>query len=653
VIGSVKANDYGASSFLASGNAVMQRDPTFAFVTIGTGCYLGFTVRDLILANSLHRRGFKVVIYWMMECNSALVDKGIRQRILCRGIRYHFKPPSDFLDKVVGPLLFLFPGNVRVRVIQNASGYVDRLLENLIRSLFAPPEPDRSLVRRLLKNVAADEVTHLIMSFASICPLALQAKRNSTRSIDYVVSFQGDEEFASHARKAGLWEEYRQGLKEIMDASGSRGIVVSYDYGDRISEEMGIDARSLEVIYNGVECPKALTKSPIEIILQSVFPDLDQDRPVVSYIGRQESENGIDLLLCAAKILEARSCAVQLVVCGSTSKVKAYQKVIGDIAGHLRIPIYHAGTISVDVRNALRGRHPGCRHSRTSCQSWRSSRRRRCGRQTSVTARTLMHGSKLALTIWFWAAYLMATHSNGISALQLLKQLGLGSYKTAWLLSAKLRRAMVAPDRNPLVGVVEVDETTSPIRPAKTPSPAAWPQRRWQDADRRRRRGRGQQARPGAPRRHRRLFRQEPACLRQRQPGTLLVNGLPASSRLGVSALRAAKTVRPARRDQIRGARLLVSKPALELDERAGKIGHGGRSDDDVRYPFYADQPRMSPQFVAGPCGISLCVRIQSVRSGVKDAYVTSAFVRIVPAILRAGQRDRSVPTINGVGASG
>ena len=41
-----------------------------------------------------------------------------------------------------------------------------------------------------------------------------------------------------------------------------------------------------------------------------------------------------------------------------------------------------------------------------------------CGRQTSLTAGTVMHGSKLALTVWFWAAYLMATHSNGISALQ-------------------------------------------------------------------------------------------------------------------------------------------------------------------------------------------------------------------------------------------
>lgn len=76
-----------------------------------------------------------------------------------------------------------------------------------------------------------------------------------------------------------------------------------------------------------------------------------------------------------------------------------------------------------------------------------------CHKQTSVTAGTVMHGSKLPLTVWLWAAYLMATHSNGISALQVHKQLGLGSYKSAWLLCAKLRRAMVAPERAPLAGL--------------------------------------------------------------------------------------------------------------------------------------------------------------------------------------------------------
>ena len=86
-----------------------------------------------------------------------------------------------------------------------------------------------------------------------------------------------------------------------------------------------------------------------------------------------------------------------------------------------------------------------------------------CGRQTSVTAGTVMHRTKLSLTIWFWAAHLMATHSNGMSAQQLKGQLGL-SYSTAWLLAQKLRRSMVDPEREPLEGVVEVDQTEMPFR---------------------------------------------------------------------------------------------------------------------------------------------------------------------------------------------
>lgn len=48
-----------------------------------------------------------------------------------------------------------------------------------------------------------------------------------------------------------------------------------------------------------------------------------------------------------------------------------------------------------------------------------------CGRQTSVTAGTVMHRTKLTLAVWFWAAHLMTTHSNGMSALQLKGQLGI------------------------------------------------------------------------------------------------------------------------------------------------------------------------------------------------------------------------------------
>jgi len=63
----------------------------------------------------------------------------------------------------------------------------------------------------------------------------------------------------------------------------------------------------------------------------------------------------------------------------------------------------------------------------------------------------------------------VASHSNGISALQLKSQLGLGSYKTAWLLLAKLRRAAVTPGRSLLEGLAEVDEAEIPFRSKDEP----------------------------------------------------------------------------------------------------------------------------------------------------------------------------------------
>jgi len=76
-----------------------------------------------------------------------------------------------------------------------------------------------------------------------------------------------------------------------------------------------------------------------------------------------------------------------------------------------------------------------------------------------VTAGTVLHGSHLPLRYWFWAAYLMGTLKPGVSALQLQRQLGIGSYRSALYLCRRLRAAMVNPTREPLKGVVEVDVT--------------------------------------------------------------------------------------------------------------------------------------------------------------------------------------------------
>lgn len=83
---------------------------------------------------------------------------------------------------------------------------------------------------------------------------------------------------------------------------------------------------------------------------------------------------------------------------------------------------------------------------------------RQCHYQTSITAGTLMHKTKLPLKTWFWAIYLVAHDKRGKSALSLSQVLGL-HYRTALHLMRKIRAAMQERDSlYMLSGIVEMDD---------------------------------------------------------------------------------------------------------------------------------------------------------------------------------------------------
>jgi transposase-like protein len=81
-----------------------------------------------------------------------------------------------------------------------------------------------------------------------------------------------------------------------------------------------------------------------------------------------------------------------------------------------------------------------------------------CRYQFSVTAGTIFHDTHLPITKWFIAVYLMIESRKGVSANQLKRTLGV-SYKTAWYLCHRIRRAMQDAYPIPLKGIVEIDET--------------------------------------------------------------------------------------------------------------------------------------------------------------------------------------------------
>lgn len=92
-----------------------------------------------------------------------------------------------------------------------------------------------------------------------------------------------------------------------------------------------------------------------------------------------------------------------------------------------------------------------------------------CQHQSSVTAGTIFDKTRTPLCVWLAAAWYLTNQKQGVSALGLQRVLGLGSYRTAWAMLHRLRRAMVRPGREQLKALVEVDETYLAITDKQNP----------------------------------------------------------------------------------------------------------------------------------------------------------------------------------------
>jgi transposase-like protein len=95
-----------------------------------------------------------------------------------------------------------------------------------------------------------------------------------------------------------------------------------------------------------------------------------------------------------------------------------------------------------------------------------------CGKQFTSTVGTLLEDSHLPIRTWLMAFAILCSAKKGVSALQLQRQLGLGSYRTAWHLCHRIRHAMAnEPMKGLLTGIIEVDETYVGGKPRKGSGP--------------------------------------------------------------------------------------------------------------------------------------------------------------------------------------
>lgn len=112
----------------------------------------------------------------------------------------------------------------------------------------------------------------------------------------------------------------------------------------------------------------------------------------------------------------------------------------------------HCGVVGEDQSTLLKGK--AHRKGLYKCNA--------CGDQFTATIGTVYEDSKVPLNKWLLAMHLMCASKKGISALQLQRELALGSYRTAWFMAHRIREAMIDTDAGQLGGegkIVEADET--------------------------------------------------------------------------------------------------------------------------------------------------------------------------------------------------
>ena len=143
-----------------------------------------------------------------------------------------------------------------------------------------------------------------------------------------------------------------------------------------------------------------------------------------------------------------------------------------------------------------------------------------CGKQHSLLAGTMFEQTKTGLARWFLAIWLVTSSKGGISAMELQRQMGFGSYQTAWSWLHKIRKAMVRP------GAPAAGRTGRGRRDAgrRCQAGQARPWCRRQDRGRRCGRGGARQgpqasARPAAAQGRGRRLGREPGGLPRRQRG--------------------------------------------------------------------------------------------------------------------------------------
>lgn len=344
-------HESGAAPGHAAGG---EREKVLGFMLLG-GVHVGANVRDIRLANEYHRQGYGVHVWWMLDQpDRSELDPAIPQQLLVHGARYRLVGTASEIRERVGRMLNrVVPYRWRSAGIQRFPSELRCVIYGLIRRICAGVDLDHQLVRRFAAQMNAAGVTHMLPALELFCPFVEAARRITQQPVKYGVTFQGYELYANYAREIGLEDQLYQRLRETVDRSDFRAIAVSNQYADRIQKDVGLRADQLVMIPPPIEDPQPIPMEHAEALVEKHFPGFRAGVPLVTFLGRQDAEKGIDLLLYAAKMCQSQGHQFQLLICGPTANGPASHAACQQIAEHLRLNVLWGKFVSNELRSAI------------------------------------------------------------------------------------------------------------------------------------------------------------------------------------------------------------------------------------------------------------------------------------------------------------
>ena len=241
----------------------------------------------------------------------------------------------------------------RTTLVQKSPRMLRRLLNGFLQRVAADVDADGRLLRRFAREMTSANVTHMLPGLEVLSSFVEAARRLGGLNIRYLVTFQSYEVCLNGTDDPDLKRRLMAVIHESVNRSDFPAIAVGKHYRERILREIGLVSDQIVVLHPCVEEPTHLPPEIEGKLVADTFPGFQAAVPLVAFVGRQDVEKGLDLLLYAAALCRSNGFEFQLLICGPSALGNSYGQICRQIASHLQLPVMWGGMVSDELRSAI------------------------------------------------------------------------------------------------------------------------------------------------------------------------------------------------------------------------------------------------------------------------------------------------------------